>query len=185
MTIGRYGTPLRPSAITPKFESASLARESPSAVGAACVVCRQLTRAMVAFLGHRVVARIRSAVARAASRAPAGHLRPRAAFAQEPAIVGRANPLVFDSAFPPRAGTGPTSRDDRNGDRSEDNGDSRRSSTQGPAGICDYQTRTWSPRKARRSPKTTEQPKGGHEPTSDPGSDPESRFVTRDAGSRA
>jgi hypothetical protein len=134
MAVGRDSAFLGSSAITPKLESAHAARESSRAVGAARVVGRELTRAMVAFLGHRIVALVRGAAAGAAPRAPAGHLRPRAALAQERAIGSRANPLVFDSAFPPWAGARPTGRDDRNGDRSEDNGGSRRSSTQVQAG---------------------------------------------------
>jgi hypothetical protein len=152
MPIGSHGTPLRSPAIAPKLESAVLAHESSRAVGTAGEVRRERARAVIAFLRERIVACVRRPVTRATTGAAARHLGPSPSLAQEAPIVSGTNPLVFDVAFGSGSRRGPTCHEDREDDRSGDYGDSRRSSTQGQAGIPTHQTRTRPLRKVRKTP---------------------------------
>jgi hypothetical protein len=81
MAVGSHGAALAPPAIAPKLESAAFAHQGSRAVGAACEVCRQLARAMIALLGDRIVTLVRRPVTRATFGASARHLGPSPALA--------------------------------------------------------------------------------------------------------
>jgi hypothetical protein len=81
MAVGSHGASLASPAIAPKLELAAFAHQGSRAVGAACKVRRQLSRAMIALLGDRIVTLVRRPVTRATVGASARHLGPSPALA--------------------------------------------------------------------------------------------------------
>ena len=76
MAVGSHGAALASTAIAPKLESTVPAHQSSRPIGAASKVRRELSRAMIAFLGDRIVTLVRRPVTRATVGASARHLGP-------------------------------------------------------------------------------------------------------------